>query len=88
MRGRRGVSNNPRMALVEEAQRVERPRCACGTDRTSRFATPEREYSIAGTLYLLWGGTPVPRRVRFRCVRCGQLFDESTDRAERKRLII
>jgi hypothetical protein len=76
------------MAAAEEDRPLERPRCACGTDRTHRFATPEREYSISGTLYLLWGGTAVPRKVRFRCVRCGQVFDETTDPSERKRLMI
>ena len=76
------------MAMGDHDHPPQRPKCACGTDRTSRLATPEREYSFAGTLYLLWGGTPVPTRVRFRCVRCGEVFDESTDLAERKRLII
>jgi hypothetical protein len=62
--------------------------CACGTDRSSRWAAPERQYSIAGILYLLWGGTPAPIRVQFRCVRCGQVFDESRDRAELRSLRI
>jgi hypothetical protein len=57
------------------------PRCRCGTDRTNRAASPEREYSLAGVCYLLWGGTSVPTRVRFRCIHCGDVFDECTDRA-------
>jgi hypothetical protein len=57
------------------------PRCRCGTDRTHRAATPEREYSIAGACYLLWGGTSIPTRIRFRCVHCGEVFDQSTERA-------
>jgi hypothetical protein len=58
-----------------------RPRCRCGTDRTNGAASPEREYSLAGACYLLWGGTSVPTRVRFRCIFCGNVFDECTDRA-------
>ena len=46
-----------------------------------REATPEREYTFMGTLYALWGGTPVPTRVTFRCVRCGRVFDSDSDPA-------
>lgn len=56
------------------------PACRCGTDRSQRTASPEREYTFAGCLYLLWGGTSVPSRVRFRCVFCGDVFDECTER--------
>jgi hypothetical protein len=64
-----------------EADARPRPRCRCGTDRTHRAATPEREYSLAGACYLLWGGTSIPTRVNFRCVYCGRVFDHATDRA-------
>ena len=36
------------------------PTCKCGTNRTHRAATPERQYTFMGTLYALWGGTSVP----------------------------
>lgn len=64
------------------------PTCKCGTDRTCRAATPEREYSLLGTLYALWGGTAVPQLVRFRCVHCGDVFDSCSDRAELRDYII
>jgi hypothetical protein len=51
------------------------PRCKCGTDRQSKFSVVDREYSFLGVLYLLWGGTSVPSRVSFRCVKCGALFE-------------
>ncbi len=63
------------------------PTCPCGTDRTAREATPEREYTFLGTLYALWGGTPVPSLVRFRCVHCGVLFDRRADQATRRAFI-
>jgi hypothetical protein len=56
------------------------PSCPCGTRRIDRAATPEREYTTRGMLYLLWGGTSVPSRVRFRCVHCGEVFDECVGR--------
>jgi hypothetical protein len=64
------------------------PTCRCGTDRTSREASPEREYTFKGTLYALWGGTPVPERVSFRCVRCGEVFDSCRDLETRRAYIV
>ena len=64
------------------------PRCKCGTDRTRREATPEREYTFLGTLYALWGGTSVPSRVNFRCVHCGVVFDGCSDTPTRRAFII
>lgn len=64
------------------------PTCRCGTDRTQREPTPEREYTLVGTLYVLWGGTSVPSKVSFRCVRCGEVFDVCTDAATRRAFII
>jgi hypothetical protein len=64
------------------------PTCSCGTDRTSRAATPEREYTLGGTLYALWGGTSVPSRINFRCVHCGVVFDARSDIATRRAHII
>jgi len=63
------------------------PRCRCGTDRSNRAASPEREYSLAGACYLLWGGTSVPTRVKFRCIFCGVVFDECTDRQSLRKYI-
>jgi hypothetical protein len=55
------------------------PSCPCGTTRTSRAAVVERDYSLLGAVYLLWGGTSRPIRVTFRCVFCGNTFDECTN---------
>ncbi len=64
------------------------PTCPCGVDRTRREATPEREYSFAGALYALWGGTSVPSRINFRCVLCGIVFDARVDIDTRRAFII
>jgi rubredoxin len=69
------------LAAKTPAEVDQHRRCRCGTDRTNRAASPEREYSLAGACYLLWGGTSIPTRVRFRCIHCGHVFDECTDRA-------
>jgi len=41
-----------------------------------------------GTVYALWGGTPIPSQVSFRCVRCGVVFDTRRDLATRRAFII
>jgi hypothetical protein len=64
------------------------PTCNCGTNRTHRAATPERQYTFMGTLYALWGGTSVPSLVEFRCVHCGVVFDACSDTATRRAYII
>jgi hypothetical protein len=61
------------------------PTCKCGTNRTHRAATPERQYTFMGTLYALWGGTSVPSLVEFRC---GVIFDACSDVATRRAYII
>jgi hypothetical protein len=58
-----------------ENEEDDLPTCRCGTHRESKFASGEREYSLMGTLYLLWGGTAIPTTVSFRCVKCGIVFD-------------
>jgi hypothetical protein len=72
-----------------EAERDEPPlpTCKCGTDRTRPEATPERDYTFFGAVYAMWGGTPVPLKVKFRCVHCGVVFDEATDMATRRAYI-
>ena len=63
------------------------PRCKCGTTRHDRNAVPYCDYSVLGALYLLWGGTAVPKQVRFGCVLCGTEFDRVTDWAERRAFV-
>lgn len=76
------------MTMQNESNVPRLPTCACGTDRTCREATPEREYSLAGAVYALWGGTSVPASVSFRCVHCGIVFDKRSDMATRRAFIM
>jgi len=56
------------------------PQCKCGTTRRSKYSVANRDYSFVGLLYLLWGGTAIPTKVSFRCVKCGALIESSTSR--------
>jgi hypothetical protein len=62
---------------MNEAPVAELPHCKCGTDRNSKFSVCHREYGFLGILYLIWGGTSVPTKVSFQCVKCGRMFDSS-----------
>jgi hypothetical protein len=65
--------------MADASEEVEPlPHCKCGTDQDSKFCVVDRDYTFLGTLYLLWGGTSVPSKVTFRCVKCDRAFDSST----------
>jgi hypothetical protein len=66
------------MEPENDAQEPELPSCPCGTTRESKYAIAEREYSLGGLFYLLWGGTSVPKKVTFRCVKCNKVFETVT----------
>jgi hypothetical protein len=72
------MSESSQHTHLEDAPEEPLPQCRCGTDAQSKYAVIDREYSFFGTLYLLWGGTSVPSRVSFRCVKCGDMFESTT----------
>jgi hypothetical protein len=73
--------------MADASLASELPRCKCGTDRTSKFSVIERQYGFFGILYLVWGGTSIPTKVTFRCVKCGSIFDSTTREVECRRYI-
>jgi hypothetical protein len=75
-------------APAAEAEEEAPPRCKCGTDRESKFSVVNRDYTFWGLLYLLWGGTAIPSKVSFRCVKCGDLFESTTSRSVCKENVI
>ena len=75
-----GVTNQPTCEPAAEADAEDLPCCKCGTDRRSKFTVVDRDYTFMGMLYLLWGGTSVPSKVSFRCVKCGATFEATTVR--------
>jgi hypothetical protein len=76
------MGDAPATPAVDDEQEEPLPACRCGTDRESKYCVQDREYSFVRTLYLLWGGTSVPTKVSFRCVKCGKTFDSTTQPAE------
>jgi hypothetical protein len=72
---------------MNEAPTGELPHCKCGTDRDSKFSVCHRQYTFLGILYLMWGGTSVPSKVSFQCVKCGRTFDSSARESVCRRYI-
>lgn len=73
---------------IEVAPTQVLAQCSCGTDRDSKFAVAHLDYTFLGTLYLLWGGTSIPSKVTFRCVRCGETFDTATRPSVCRRYVV
>lgn len=63
------------------------PTCPCGHDRSHFMVSPEPRYSGLDWFWVLFGITTMPREVSFRCRRCGQTFDRTTDPKEMARCI-
>ncbi len=57
------------------------PRCACGHTRDHYMVSSDCTYSVGGYIWLIIGVTVYPIRVRFRCRKCGEVFETSTDPA-------
>ena len=57
--------------------------CRCGHTRDHKWVSAEPQYSlfhlVMGVFMGVSGGHP--RSIRFRCLRCGQTIEESTDPA-------
>lgn len=57
----------------------EPKRCRCGHDRDHKRIEAERSYGPMGWVQLLIGVTPDPTHVKFRCGKCGQVVEETSD---------
>ena len=69
----------PAMTAAGEVAVDEELRCRCkATTRDSADVVVERDYSLFGLLYLMWGGTSTPTAISFRCAKCAHLFEAST----------
>jgi hypothetical protein len=58
--------------------------CRCGHDRNHPRVSVEADHGVLGYLRLMIGGTPVPKRIRWRCRVCNEVLGESTDYEDRR----
>jgi hypothetical protein len=45
------------------------------------MVSPEVEHTVFGWFCLLMGASARPTRIKYRCRRCDQIFDQTTDPA-------
>jgi hypothetical protein len=57
------------------------PTCRCGHTREHHMISPEYEHTFLGWFCLLFGISARPTRINYRCRRCEQVFDATTDPA-------
>ena len=63
---------------------VEAPKaavCRCGHTRDHHMVSPEYDHTPLGWFLLLFGISARPIRIKYRCRRCEQTFDQTTDPA-------
>ena len=57
--------------------------CRCGHGVDHPRVSVETEHGVLGSFRLIMGGTPVPKKIRWRCRVCNQLLGESEEYADR-----
>lgn len=56
------------------------PTCRCGHNRSHHMVSEEAEYSwFDWILVTVIGTTCVPKKIKFQCRKCQEVFDETTD---------
>lgn len=63
----------------------DEPKCKCGYDRHHTMVSAEPHYDVRGWFWLIMGATPTPVKISFKCRRCDQVIEETTDPDELKR---
>ncbi len=62
------------------------PRCRCGHDRRHPYVVADLVYPKGSGLKMwLVGASATPSEVRFRCRKCGEIVETTTDITERRR---
>ncbi len=60
----------------------EKKTCSDGFDRYHHMITPIAEYSGMGWFLVTFGITTRPKKIKYQCRKCNEIFDESTDPAD------
>lgn len=68
-------------------KKAGRPRCRCGYDRTHHLVDAKGDYTLWGWFLVGMGSSARPKRIRFLCTRCHEVFDETTNPTELRKFI-
>ena len=52
--------------------------CRDGYDKNHHMVTPQAEYSGIGWFLVTFGITSRPTKIKYKCRKCNEIFDEST----------
>lgn len=77
----RPVSKPPSTAPGPDTDSGPRARCSCGHDHEHFMVSAENDYTFWGWVLVWTGVSAIPRRVRFRCRDCQEVFAETDDPA-------
>jgi hypothetical protein len=56
--------------------------CSCGHDRSHSHVIRKNKYTFWGSVGLYTGISVKPIHIRYQCIDCNEIFDETTDPAE------
>lgn len=65
-----------------EATAEKNKTCSCGHDRKNPLVIRRNKYTFWGNIGLFTGISVKPIHIRYQCVKCNEIFDETTDPAE------
>jgi hypothetical protein len=64
---------------------ADTPRCRCGFAKGDFWVRPSKTYGMWGVFGMMFGVSSRPRRVDYKCARCGQTVETVTDPATLER---
>lgn len=64
----------------EGNNRSKLPTCRCGHNRNHHMVQAKGEYTAWGHFLVAFGISYKPLKVRYLCLKCGEYFDETTDK--------
>ncbi len=57
-------------------------KCRDGFDRNHHLVTPQAEYSGIGWFLVTFGITTRPVKIKYKCRKCNEIFDESSTKED------
>ena len=67
------------MQTPDKPSTTTRATCRCGYDRTHPRVHPNPTYGFWAWVWLLNGATGQPKRITYKCGRCGEVVEVTRD---------
>lgn len=69
---------NEEITIQSQKKQVGLKTCRDGFDKYHHMVTPKAEYSGIGWFFVTFGITIRPKKIKYMCRKCLEVFDEST----------